>query len=488
MVKSTRTGKKTTISKAILDGLAQDGGLYVFENIKQLNLSHLNDKSYAEVATKVFKHFLDEFDSKKVKNIVHQTYESELFKPSPVALKFKDKFGYLNLYNGETFAFKDMALSVLPQLIEEAKNINSIKQNNLVLTATSGDTGSAALSGFKWLKDDHVFVLYPTIGVSQFQELQMTSFSSDNLHVFAIDGNFDECQTIVKKLFNELKTTHIQLTSANSINIGRIIPQVAYYVYAYLKALKANKLKDKKQINFCVPTGNFGNIYAGYLAKKLGVPIHKLLIASNQNDVLDEFFKTGQYTINRSLVKTMSPSMDIIISSNLERYLYDILDGNTAKVKSLMTKLQNDKSIQLKEIKNDTTFYSNSATEKETLKTIRQTFSNEKELLDPHTAVAKTVYNKYLKETNDDTFTVIVSTASPFKFSDVVMRALGIEKKETLKESIQSLANYSKMSVDSRIWDILKNKTTKTPLEKSDAVTYLKKVIGDIDENQSSRN
>lgn len=485
MVKSTRENLQTTPSKAILDGLAKDGGLYVFNKLKELDLASLIGADYQKVAATVFKTLLSDFSGCTLKRLVQITYNDELFKPAPVSIQDVNGYGYLNLYHGNTFAFKDMALSILPKLVAEAKNINEVHVPNLVVTATSGDTGSAALSGFSTDKKNYVIVLYPTVGVSKFQELQMNNFKNDRLHVYAVDGNFDDCQNIVKELFQTVQTKNVQLTSANSINIGRIVPQVAYYVYTYVTALAHGFITENDSINFCVPTGNFGNIYAAYLANKLGVPVHKLIIASNKNDVIHQFFETGEYKIERTLHKTMSPSMDIIISSNLERYIYDVLGGNYQKLKQKMTELKSTGVSTIEEVKNQDLFYSNATSEEETLDVIQSEFKETGILLDPHTAVARGVYEKYKEETEDDTYTVIVSTASPFKFSDSVQKALGLESGDLL-DDIKQLAEYTNTPLDERVLETLKTSKKKEELKKEDALSFLKKVIGDIDENQNT--
>jgi threonine synthase len=307
----------------------------------------------------------------------------------------------------------------------------------------------------------------------------MNQYASDNLHIYGIDGNFDDCQNIVKQLFMEDTSEGILLTSANSINIGRLIPQVVYYVSAYVDALQAGKLQIDQEYKIVVPTGNFGNIYAGYLARQLGLPIKQLIIASNHNDVLDHFFKTGQYTIDRNLKKSISPSMDIVISSNLERYLYALLNQDVSKIKKLMETLQNQKTITVPEILNQKEFISGMASEQDTKNTIRNSLHKDSYLLDPHTAVAKSVYDQMQ---DPSIFTFIVSTASPYKFVDAMNESLNLESKDTLEENMKSLASYSNTTIDPRILDLLHSTPSKQVLKKDQAIPFLKQKIGDIND------
>lgn len=478
----TSTRKKISIkaSRVILNGLAPDGGLYICKNINSLFFSkRLLGYNYNNLAEAIFKEFLDDYSEEVILDIIKSCYKDN-FIPSQVGIKHFDNFTLLELFNGETFAFKDMALSILPTMFNEAKKINKINNKTIILTATSGDTGSAALSGFGKVKNTFVIVLYPKNGVSEFQELQMNKYASDNCFLFAIDGNFDDCQKIVKKLFQEVKIKNSILSSANSINFGRIIPQIVYYFYTYLELVKKAKVKFGEQVNFTVPSGNFGNIYAGYLAKQMGLPINKLIIASNSNNVLTELFNNYKYNINRKLIKTMSPSMDILISSNFERYLYNITQDQK-KIFDYMEKLQVNKFIYIAELKNQEIFKAYYATENNSIDSIKSFYDKYGYVIDPHTAVGYYCNKEYIKENNDNIYNVILSTASPFKFSESVLKALELKPSKILEEQIMLLKKISIENYDSRIDEVLNSKIKAKVLSVNETFEYIKKVIGDID-------
>ncbi len=477
MVKSTRSNKSVPISQAILDGLAKDGGLYIFETIPTIDLQSLKNATYIDVANVVFGLFLDDFDSEKLQSIIEDTYTTPWFYPSPMTMTHTKDYSYLNLFHGQTHAFKDMALSILPKLIQEAKQIQNINQPSIVLTATSGDTGSAALSGFRKNKEDYVLVLYPTNGVSPFQEKQVHQLQNDHCRAIAIDGNFDDCQSIVKELFQTVSLTNTQLVSANSINIGRLIPQITYYVYAYIQLMNDRVVQENELVDVVVPTGNFGNIYAAYIAKRMGIPFDRLTIASNANNVLHDFFKTGTYNIQRPLYQTISPSMDILISSNLERYLYTLIGEDSTALRHVMNELISTGSIHL-DVQNQTDFHSGMATESETKQSILTSLQTDGILIDPHTAVAKHVYQK-CPTTNH---TIIVATASPFKFVDAMLDALQLPH-QTLITDLQELARRAKIRLPKDIQDVaMVEITDKQTLSKHEAYAILRKRIGDIDE------
>ncbi len=480
MVKSTRSNFKTTVSKAILNGLAEDGGLFVFDSIPRIDINALYDASYNDVAKHVFSLLLDDFSKDAIDDIVDSTYNHTYFQPETVTMTHLNNHSYLNLYHGETLAFKDMALSILPKLVKEAKRINQIDKPSIVLTATSGDTGSAALSGFSKNKEDYTIVLYPAQGVSQFQEKQMHKLSNDHCMVYAVDGNFDDCQNIVKELFQTTKLKHSVLASANSINIGRLIPQITYYVYTYIKLVQDKVISKNEKIDVIVPTGNFGNIYAAYVAKEMGIPLDTLTIASNSNNALHELIQTGQYNINRSLLKTISPSMDIIISSNLERYVYTLLDEDPDKLNDFMSQLKSTKQQALKQIQTQTIFKSGMASEEETLKTIKEVFKDNHLLIDPHTAVAAHVYhkNEYHKHT------VVVSTASPYKFIDAMEEALGLNANDNLLNRLNQLSKLGGLDLPEKVAEIATfdiNQKVVLPLDET--YQYIKQKVGEIDEN-----
>lgn len=432
---STRdSGRKVTASQAILKGLSDDGGLFVPDHIPALDHSmrELTGKSYQEIAYEVMKLFLTDFTQDELKNCIEHAYDSKFDTDVIAPLVEAEGTYYLELFHGSTIAFKDMALSILPYLMITAAKKNHVENEIVILTATSGDTGKAALAGFAGVEGTKIIVFYPKDGVSPIQEKQMVTQKGDNTFVVGIRGNFDDAQTGVKMLFNdqelrkEMADAGLQFSSANSINIGRLVPQVVYYVYAYMKLLEEGKVSDSEKINVVVPTGNFGNILAAFYAKNMGVPIGKLICASNENKVLYDFFISGRYDRNREFVLTSSPSMDILISSNLERLIYRIAGNDAEKNAALMKSLSETGSYeiteQMKEQLSD--FYGNYADEKETAKRIKELYESTGYILDTHTAVASAVYKKYVNDTKDETVTVIASTASPFKFTRDVMNAI----------------------------------------------------------------
>ncbi len=433
--RSTRSkGEAVRASQAILKGLADDGGLFVPESLPRLDksLEELSGMTYQETAYEVMKLFLTDFTEAELKDCINKAYDSKFDTEVIAPLVEADGAYYLELFHGATIAFKDMALSILPHLLITSAKKNHVKNDIVILTATSGDTGKAALAGFAGVAGTKIIVFYPKNGVSPIQEKQMVTQKGDNTFVVGITGNFDDAQTGVKQLFGDKELADImdkagfQFSSANSINIGRLVPQVVYYVYSYAQLLKEGKVGKDEQINVVVPTGNFGNILAAYFAKNMGVPIAKLICASNENKVLYDFFETGVYDRNREFVLTSSPSMDILISSNLERLIYLTAgadaDKNAAFMKSLSETGRYEITEEMKANMSD--FYGNYASEQETAATIRSLYEKTGYVLDTHTAVAATVCNKYKKETGDNHKVVIASTASPFKFTRSVMNAI----------------------------------------------------------------
>ncbi|MGC4018264.1 MAG: threonine synthase [Muricomes sp.] len=434
LYKSTRNGDKTvTASQAILKGLAEDGGLFVPERIPKLDVTmeELKDMTYQETAYAVMKQFLTDFTEEELKHCIDSAYDQK-FDTEVIAplVKVGDTF-HLELFHGATIAFKDMALSILPHLLTTAAKKNQVTKDIVILTATSGDTGKAALAGFADVPGTRIIVFYPKDGVSKVQELQMVTQKGKNTAVVAIHGNFDNAQSGVKALFEdkalekELDKEGYQFSSANSINIGRLVPQVVYYVYAYAKLLQNEEIQSGEEIDVTVPTGNFGNILAAYYAKEMGVPIGKLICASNENKVLFDFFKTGKYDRNRDFVLTSSPSMDILISSNLERLIYAIAGQDAEKNGQLMEQLKKDGvyeiTADMKEKLNG--FVGGYATEEETAAAIRDTYKSTGYVMDTHTAVAAHVC-KAQKEKGADKKALVVSTASPYKFAKSVMTAI----------------------------------------------------------------
>ena len=433
--RSTRDDSvKVTASQAILKGLAADGGLYVPEQIPALDKSfeELSKMSYQEVAYEVMKLMLDDFTEEELKNCINKAYDSKFDTKVIAPLVKADGAYYLELFHGSTIAFKDMALSILPHLLITSAKKNNVKNEIVILTATSGDTGKAALAGFADVKGTKIIVFYPKHGVSPIQEKQMVTQKGDNTSVVAIHGNFDNAQSGVKAMFEnkelekELNEAGYQFSSANSINIGRLVPQVVYYVYAYAKLLQNEEIAEDEEINVVVPTGNFGNILAAYYAKNMGIPIAKLICASNENKVLYDFFQTGTYDRNREFVLTTSPSMDILISSNLERLIYKISGEDARKDTDLMTELKTKGSYAITgEMKaNLADFAAGYATEEQVAKTIHDIYEDTGYVMDTHTAVAATVYKAYREDSKDDRKTVIASTASPYKFAGSVMSAI----------------------------------------------------------------
>ncbi len=429
--------EQVTASRAILNGLAGGGGLYVPSEIPTLDVpvEELGKMSYQEVAYEVMSRFLTDFTEEELKTCIARAYDSKFDTPEIAPLVQKDGAWYLELFHGATIAFKDMALSILPHLLITAARKNHVTNDIVILTATSGDTGKAALAGFADVEGTRIIVFYPKNGVSPIQERQMLTQKGENTLVVGIHGNFDEAQTGVKKMFSdpamnaELNAAGFQFSSANSINIGRLVPQIVYYVYSYARLFAAGAVKKGEEINIVVPTGNFGNILAAFYAKNMGLPAAKLICASNENKVLFDFFSTGVYDRNRPFILTSSPSMDILISSNLERLIYRICGNDAEKNQELMKALSTDGVYQItdemqKQLNDFCGYYT---TEEETAAMIHEMYEKTGYVLDTHTAVAAKSYQKYVKETGDETVTVIASTASPFKFSRSVMNAIDPE-------------------------------------------------------------
>lgn len=463
---STRSkGNPVKASEAILKGLSDDGGLFVPDHIPALDksLKELSGMSYQEVAYEVMKLFLTDFTEDELKNCINRAYDEKFDTEVIAPLAEAEGAYYLELFHGSTIAFKDMALSILPHLMITSARKNHIKNEIVILTATSGDTGKAALAGFAGVEGTRIIVFYPKNGVSPIQEKQMVTQKGDNTLVVGIHGNFDDAQTGVKKIFSdkalakEMEEKGFQFSSANSINIGRLVPQICYYVYAYAKLLQEEKIADGETINVVVPTGNFGNILAAFYAKNMGLPIGKLICASNDNKVLYDFFSTGTYDRNREFMLTSSPSMDILISSNLERLIYRIAGNDADKNKELMTALNGqgvyEITAEMKEKLAD--FYGNFATEAETAEEIKRLYEACGYVIDTHTSVASAVYRKYVAETGDAAKTVIASTASPFKFTRSVMNAID-EKFDAMGdfELVDELSKLANVKVPMAIEEI----------------------------------
>ncbi len=455
MYQSTRSNSEPiTASKAILKGLADDGGLYVPVTIPKLGLSmkDISSLTYQQTAYEVMKLFLTDFTEEELKSCIEKAYDSKFDTEEIAPLVKADGAYYLELFHGATIAFKDMALSILPHLLTTAAKKNQVQDKIVILTATSGDTGKAALAGFADVEGTKIIVFYPKDGVSVVQEKQMVTQKGDNTYVVGIRGNFDDAQSGVKAMFNNkelaagMKAKGYQFSSANSINIGRLVPQIVYYVYSYANLYKNEEIAEGEEINVVVPTGNFGNILAAYYAKAMGVPINKLICASNDNKVLFDFFQTGIYNKNREFILTSSPSMDILISSNLERLIYQITGKDADKTLELMKSLSTKGEYKItEEMKSKVQeFIAGYATEGETAETIKKLYDKTGYIIDTHTAVAASVYNNYRTQTGDTTKTIIASTASPYKFARSVMNAIDT-KYNTLSE-LELVDELSKIS------------------------------------------
>lgn len=452
---STRgSGGAVTASQAILKGLADDGGLFVPTSIPQLSasLEDIAKMDYQETAYEVMKQFLTDFTEEELKNCINRAYDDKFDAKEIAPLVEKDGVYYLELFHGATIAFKDMALSILPHLLTTSAKKNQISNQIVILTATSGDTGKAALAGFADVEGTSIIVFYPKNGVSRIQERQMVTQKGANTSVVGITGNFDDAQSGVKAMFNNKELARVmaekgyQFSSANSINIGRLVPQVVYYVYSYTRLLAQGAVQNGEAVNFVVPTGNFGNILAAFYAKNMGVPVGKLICASNDNKVLYDFFETGVYDKNREFILTTSPSMDILVSSNLERLIYKIAGGDAGVTAGMMAALADSgkysvtdgMKAQMKD------FVGGWASEEKTAAEIKRVYEAAGYVMDTHTAVASAVYHEYKEKTKDMAKTVIASTASPYKFATSVMAA--IDKKYEGMDDFVLIDELSKIS------------------------------------------
>ncbi len=465
--KSTRgSERRLSAASAIIAGIAEDKGLYVPESVPALpmDIKDMQKMNYKEIAYTIIRSFFDDYTDEEMKTCVDGAYDGKFEADDVVPIVKAGDAYFLELYHGRTAAFKDMALSILPYLLTTAVKKENEEAKICILTATSGDTGKAALEGFADVPGTEIIVFFPDKGVSEVQKRQMVSQEGANTHVFAINGNFDDAQTGVKKIFNDdafaekLAEAGCRLSSANSINIGRLIPQVAYYVYGYAKLAERGAIKTGDPINVVVPTGNFGNILAAYYAKQMGVPIDKLICASNKNKVLTDFINTGVYNIDREFYLTNSPSMDILISSNLERLLYHLAGNDGDKVKELMDALDSKKSYAIDErIKAGMKdFYGGFCDVEETNAAIGRMFSENGYLMDTHTAVAYKVYEDYKKETGDTKPTLIASTASAYKFAESVCEAIGLPKQENGFAAVSALAEKTGVRVPAGLKDLEK--------------------------------
>lgn len=484
MFTSTRKLLNKNEFECITKGLSDDGGLFICNNFKDFKIKEeFKCYDYIEMSYEILSFFFKNFSEKELKQIINNAYNKQNFIDNVVNTKFlNEKISFLELFHGPTMAFKDMALTILPHLmVESKKKLNNNKQT-LILTATSGDTGGACLSGFRQVENTKIIVLYPTEGVSRFQESQMHYYTSDNAKAIAIKGNFDDCQNLVKKVFNNIKgLKNIELSSANSINIGRLVPQIIYYFYSYFDLVNKNKINYGDKINFVVPTGNFGNILACYIAKEMGLFVNKIVCASNENKVLTDFFNTLVYNKNRNFLQTNSPSMDILISSNLERLLYLITDCNYELVEKLMNDLKETGIFELpKEYKEKLNcFLAYSINKEETVKYIDDCYNQYDYLIDPHTAVAYGAAVNLLEQLEGNT--VVVSTASPYKFIETVNKVFKVNKEGY--ELVKEISKLSNVQYPELLNSIYNNNMNKIVWDKEEMEDNLVKMIGVIDES-----
>ena len=474
---STRNINETISPKdAIIRGLSLEGGLYspLISDLKnaKFDIKDFLDADYKYISKRVLKIFLSDFSESEIDLCINNAYNENNFGKYKDVIAPTTKIGdnfLLELYHGPTSAFKDMALTILPQFLLTAYKSKGSKNKVYILTATSGDTGKAALSGFKDVPNVFITVFYPTDGVSGIQKMQMQTSEGNNVSVVALNGDFDDCQRLVKEIYTDEKikeiciNNNVVLSSANSINIGRLVPQIIYYINSYIELVNNNHIKLYDKVNFVVPTGNFGDILAGFIAKNLGLPINRLICASNDNNVLTDFISTGVYNKNRELYKTISPSMDILVSSNLERLLFLLSDGDSSLIKNLMNDLNTKGSYKVSDelissIKEH--FSSAYATEDECKKMIKDAFYNDKRLIDTHTAVAYACLKKYLTNNSYDKSTnVILSTASPYKFARSVLSCITNDNTNELTdfECVDKLYEISKEPIPQNL-SSLKNK------------------------------
>ena len=442
-------------AEAVLAGIAPDGGLFMPEAIPSMDWRALLQEDTLTMSARILSALLPDYPDMDA--LVHRGYagkfETEELTPVvPVGGRY-----VLELFRGPTSAFKDVALSLLPLLISEARDILGVKDEMLILTATSGDTGKAALEGFHDVAGTKIIVFYPHGGVSAVQQAQMVTQEGGNVKVCAVRGNFDDTQTGVKKIFAacaEKELAGVRLSSANSINIGRLAPQIVYYFKAYADLVRWGRIQIGEPVHFCVPTGNFGDILAGYFAKRMGLPVGKLICASNRNDVLTDFLRTGVYDRNRPFHCTMSPSMDILVSSNLERLLFDLSGENDAEVRDYMAQLAKNGRYEVSDAIKAALreqYWGGCCGEEETARTIGKYYREKGYLIDTHTAVAAAVMEQYRAETGDETVTVFVSTASPYKFCASVLPAIGVEPKGDGVELLEQLHEVSGVKIPERL-------------------------------------
>ena len=462
--------EKVESMEAIKLGMVPEGGLFVPEVIPEFTpeeIESMEEKKYQEIAYMVLNKYLTDYEGDVLQKLIAKAYNQDNFPVENITpiKKLENNFYILELWHGPTAAFKDMALQLMPLLLIKAVEKSEIDKDIVILVATSGDTGTAALEGFKNIEGIKIIVFYPYEGVSRVQEAQMTSVKADNTEVVGVKGNFDDCQDAVKKVFGDKEFNRImekagyQFSSANSINWGRLVPQIIYYFAAYAQLVRKNEIRSGQKINITVPTGNFGNILSGYYAYRMGLPVNKFICASNENNILTDFINTGVYNINREFQKTISPSMDILISSNLERFLFEITDHNSEKIKNWYNQLKNNGKFVIDDKYKkiiQKLFAGEYSDEAETRETIKNIFEKYDYTVDPHTAVGIKANEKYLNN-NDDIFPVIIdSTASPYKFNKAVVEAIKGVGALSKGEELQLLDKLKQLS-KTKIHRSLKN-------------------------------
>ncbi len=490
LFKSTRGNQKPlNFYEAILQGIANDGGLLVPDfNVDQKDLNALLNMNYVDMATEIISTFTPNDVKEDIRGLCQSAYGNGLFPESVVPVEKAGDVYIAELFQGPTAAFKDMALSLLPYFMTFSLKKRGEKREVMILAATSGDTGKAALEGFKDVEGTCIKVFYPVDGVSPIQKQQMITQTGKNVDIIGIHGNFDDAQSAVKVAFNsdELKELCLEhnvfLSSANSINIGRLIPQIVYYFYSYLTLVKTNEIKMGEAVNFTIPSGNFGNCLAGYFAKLMGLPVKKFIVASNKNNILTDFFNTGEYNANREFYKTNAPAMDILVSSNLERLVY-ILCQDSAKVKTFMDQLNETGIYKVDEDLYNTVkdnFKAGWLTEEKVLAAVKNCYEETGYLLDTHTAIGYGVYKEYQDESQDETKTIILSTASPYKFPESVLEAL---TGETLNEfdAIDALHEKTNVVVPTPLQGIKDREILhKKVIDKADIIQFIGEQIKEM--------
>lgn len=467
-------------SAAIIKGLANDMGLYTpnLNEINKIDINELINLNYQQMATYIISHIFDDYKIEDIKDCVNKAYDDKFDAKDIVELnKYHDNY-VLELYHGPTCAFKDMALTILPHLLTKAYKMQNNHDLIYILTATSGDTGKAALEGFKDVDNTYISVFYPKDNVSNIQRCQMLTTTGSNTNVIQVNGNFDDCQRIVKECFKQININNVQLSSANSINLGRLIPQVVYYFYAYIKLVNDKVINLNDKVNFVVPCGNFGNILAGYIAKELGCPIEKLVCASNSNDVLFEFINTGIYNRNRPFIKTISPSMDILVSSNVERLLFILSDYDDRLVSQYMHDLNTKGYYQVNEKifdKIKDTFVAYSVDDMQTKSCIKDVYKQTKHCLDTHSAISYQAQTMFKQANINDYPCISLATASCYKFAKDVYNAISDNYEEDEFKCMQYLDKLTDEHIPSSLANILNMPIMhKDIIDKEDGISYIK--------------